>query len=138
MKSKTLPLVPLAEVLIPVSRPERVDPASTYHILGAHWYAQGLYTKDILSGSEIQTLLKELAAWQLEGSQITKTFAFKNYYETTAFVNAVIWIAHREDHHPDITFGYKQCKIVYTTHAVKGLSKNDFICAAKIDALLIG
>ena len=52
-----------------------------------------------------------------------------------AFVNATAWISHRSDHHPDIALGYNQCKVVYTTHSVNGLSINDFICAAKIDAL---
>lgn len=71
-----------------------------------------------------------------DGKTLTGEFGFKNYYETTAFVNAVAWIAHREDHHPDIEFGYKKCVIHYTTHAIGGLSENDFICAAKVDRLL--
>ena len=66
---------------------------------------------------------------------LTKTFRFKNYYETMAFVNAAAWISHREDHHPDLLVGYSQCKVSYVTHAIKGLSTNDFICAAKLDAL---
>ncbi len=77
------------------------------------------------------------ARWQVEGNkQLAARFEFKNYWETTAFVNAVAWIAHREDHHPDIEFGYKTCTIRYWTHTVGGLSVNDFICAAKIDQLL--
>lgn len=71
-----------------------------------------------------------------EGRAIEATFEFKNYYHTTAFVNALIYIAHREDHHPDVRFGYKQCTVEYSTHAAGGLTENDFICAAKIDALL--
>jgi 4a-hydroxytetrahydrobiopterin dehydratase len=76
--------------------------------------------------------------WRLidEGRRIEATFAFKNYYHTTAFVNAVAYIAHREDHHPDVRFGYKECTVTYWTHAANGLTENDFICAAKIDALL--
>ncbi len=75
--------------------------------------------------------------WQVDedGKQISRAFKFRNYYHTTAFVNAVAWVAHREDHHPDITFGYNQATVVYSTHAIGGLSENDFICAAKIDAL---
>lgn len=78
------------------------------------------------------------AAWSLsdDGHSIRGEFAFKNYYQTTAFVNAVAWVAHRQDHHPDITFGYKNCSVVYSTHAIGGLSENDFICAARVDALL--
>lgn len=71
-----------------------------------------------------------------DAGSISADFGFKNYYQTTAFVNAVAWIAHQEDHHPDITFGYKNCHIFFTTHAIGGLSANDFICAAKIDRLL--
>ena len=76
--------------------------------------------------------------WRLtrEGKAIEATFQFDNYWQTTAFVNAAIWIAHTQDHHPDIAFGYKQATVSYWTHAVDGLSENDFICAAKIDALL--
>lgn len=61
---------------------------------------------------------------------------FSNYFRTLAFVNAVAYIAITEDHHPDITFGYRTVRIRYSTHAIGGLSDNDFICAAKIDGLL--
>ena len=76
--------------------------------------------------------------WKLvrQGKAIEAVFDFKNYWHTTAFVNAVAYVAHREDHHPDIAFGYKQCTVSYWTHAVDGLTENDFICAAKVDALL--
>lgn len=80
--------------------------------------------------------LKRLNGWSYEGGKIFKTFYFKNYYETTAFVNAAAWIAHREDHHPDMSFGYKTCRIAYSTHAIGGISENDFICAAKIERLV--
>ncbi len=78
------------------------------------------------------------ARWELvnEGKALRAVFEFKNYYHTTAFVNAVAYIAHREDHHPDIAFGYKSCTVEYWTHAANGLTENDFICAAKIDALV--
>lgn len=71
-----------------------------------------------------------------EANRIVGEFGFKNYYHTQAFVNAVAWIAHREGHHPDITFGYKNCEVALTTHAIGGLSDNDFIVAAKVDQLL--
>ena len=89
-----------------------------------------------LAENEIQEELKALAGWDYVDGAIQKVFDFKNYYQTTAFVNAAVWIAHQEDHHPDITFGYKQCTIRYATHAIGGISDNDFICAAKINALL--
>ena len=80
-------------------------------------------------------LLAEIPGWKMGDAVLIRDFDFKNYYETTSFVNAVAWIAHREDHHPDIQFGYKTCRVRYSTHSVGGLSENDFICAAKIDAL---
>jgi 4a-hydroxytetrahydrobiopterin dehydratase len=88
-----------------------------------------------LNADEVARLLKLLDGWALDGGIIAKTYAFKNYYQTMAFVNATAWISHREDHHPDITVGYNQCRVSYITHAVNGLSENDFICAAKLDAL---
>ncbi|PTN12472.1 4a-hydroxytetrahydrobiopterin dehydratase [Nitrosomonas aestuarii] len=80
-------------------------------------------------------LLQQLDGWQLQDNQINKCYSFKNYYQTMAFVNAVAWISHREDHHPDMVVGYNRCDITYTTHAIGGLSENDFICAAKVDKL---
>src|SRR5687768_8927514 len=91
-----------------------------------------------LDATKVAELKKELGKnWKVinEGKAIQAQFDFKNYYETTAFVNAVAWISHREDHHPDITVGYNKCQVEYTTHAIGGLSENDFICAAKIDTL---
>jgi len=86
---------------------------------------------------DAEKTLNEVAGWSLDadGKAIERTFQFKNYYQTTAFVNAVAWIAHREDHHPDISFGYKTCSVRYSTHAIGGLSENDFICAAKVNSL---
>ncbi len=88
-----------------------------------------------LKPDEIEDLLAGLKGWQQVEGLIAKTYAFKDHYQTLAFVNAVAWISHREDHHPDMTIGYKECRIAYVTHAVGGLSENDFICAAKVDAL---
>lgn len=88
-----------------------------------------------LTPVEIATLLKRLTGWTVADGVLTRTYEFRNYPETMAFVNAIAWIAQREDHHPDLTVGYKQCRVDYITHAIGGLSENDFICAAKIDAL---
>lgn len=90
---------------------------------------------DPLRSTEVENLLKQLNGWALEDGAITKSYAFKNYYQTIAFVNAAAWISHREDHHPDMTVGYHACKVAYKTHAINGLSVNDFICAAKLDKL---
>lgn len=76
--------------------------------------------------------------WQLveDGRAIRREFRFDDYYQTMAFVNAIAWIAHQEDHHPDLEVGYNRCLVSYSTHAIGGLSENDLICAAKVDALL--
>ena len=81
------------------------------------------------------TMLEQLDGWIRIGTEISKTYRFGNYYETMAFVNAAAYVSHREDHHPELLVGYKTCAVTYTTHAVGGLSENDFICAAKLDAL---
>jgi 4a-hydroxytetrahydrobiopterin dehydratase len=89
-----------------------------------------------LTKNEIALLLPEISGWKLGDGQISRTFDFKDYHHTMAFVNAVAWTAHREDHHPDLSVGYNRCVVQYSTHSVKGLSENDFICAAKVDALV--
>ena len=87
-----------------------------------------------LSSEKVTELLNQLAGWDLFDRLIGKLYNFKNYYQTMAFVNAVAWISHREDHHPDMIVSYNKCRVEYSTHAIGGLSENDFICAAKIDA----
>jgi 4a-hydroxytetrahydrobiopterin dehydratase len=91
-----------------------------------------------LDAYEARTMLTQVSGWELDADNksIQQDFRFKNYYQTMAFVNAVAWIAHQDDHHPDMEIGYSHCLIHYSTHAIGGLSENDFICAAKIDALL--
>lgn len=89
-----------------------------------------------LPPDEIQRLLGQLDGWAYRDGVITKTFDFPDYGQTIAFVNAVAWVAQREDHHPDLHVGYHTCRVDYRTHAVQGISENDFICAAKVDALL--
>ena len=89
-----------------------------------------------LADAAISELLASLAGWERVGNAIGKTYNFRNYYETMAFVNMTAWVSHKEDHHPDLHVGYNQCRVEYTTHAIGGLSENDFICAAKIDTLL--
>ena len=82
-------------------------------------------------------MLGQLNDWELDesGKEISRSFTFKNYYQTMAFVNALAWIAHQEDHHPDLQVGYNRVQVRFSTHSIGGLSQNDFICAAKIDAL---
>ena len=77
--------------------------------------------------------------WQLDDNtkSIQRQFKFKNFHDTMTFVNAVAWIAHQQDHHPDLNVGYNRCTVHYSTHSAGGLSENDFICAARIDALFV-
>ena len=92
-----------------------------------------------LSAEQAQKLLGSLHSdWSItaDGKSITRQCKFGNYHETIAFVNAQAWVAHREDHHPDLEVGYNRCVIHFSTHSIGGLSENDFICAARIDALL--
>lgn len=91
-----------------------------------------------LDRSEAQEFMDQIHTdWSLseDGRSIERAFKFKNFYHTIAFVNALAWIANREDHHPDLEVGYNRCKVQFSTHSIGGLSRNDFICAAKIDAL---
>ena len=81
-------------------------------------------------------MLKQLKAWIVEDGRLVKLYPFRSYHETMAFVNALAWISHREDHHPDLLVGYNKCRVEYSTHSIGGLSENDFICAAKCDAVL--
>lgn len=81
-------------------------------------------------------VLAFLPGWARSGDGIAKTFGFKDYHHTMAFVNAVAFIAHREDHHPDLEVGYNRCRVFFSTHDVGGLSENDFICAARVESLL--
>lgn len=85
--------------------------------------------------TEIAERMQKLEGWSREGDAIVKTFRFANYHETMAFVNATAWISHRADHHPDLSVGYNQCTVLYTTHSAGGLSRKDFDCAARVDAL---
>lgn len=94
---------------------------------------------EAMDDAAIQRHLSMLEGWTLENGRIIKQFDFKNYYRTLAFVNSIAYVIHEEDHHPDLLIGYSRCTVQYHTHSVNqghgGLSINDFICAAKIDAL---
>jgi len=85
--------------------------------------------------TQTKEMLKQLKAWIVEDGKLVKLYPFRNYHQTMAFVNALAWVSHREDHHPDLQVGYNRCRVEYSTHAIGGLSENDFICAAKADAL---
>lgn len=92
-----------------------------------------------LNGEQVGNLMSQLNdGWIVrdDAREIKRSFLFKNFYETMAFVNAIAWIANVENHHPDLEVGYNYCHVRFSTHALNGLSHNDFICAAKVDRLL--
>ena len=86
--------------------------------------------------ADVRHHLQQVSGWQLANGAIEKTFTFQNYHETIGFVNALAWIANTEDHHPELAVGFNRCVVRYSTHSVNGISVNDFICAAKADALV--
>ena len=89
-------------------------------------------SKVVAKVGEMEITTQELAFAE---SELSREFEFGDFHQTMAFVNAVAYIAHAEDHHPDLHVGWGHCIVRYTTHAIDGLSENDFICAALIDAL---
>ena len=91
-----------------------------------------------LSRAQAEALLEGLDRdWALdeEAKSIVRSFRFRDFYRTMSFVNAIAHVANTEDHHPDLEVGYDRCRVRYRTHSIRGLSVNDFICAAKIDRL---
>lgn len=93
----------------------------------------------LLTENDINSHLNEISPeWRLanDSKSISRTFKFKNYYDTMAFVNVVAMVAHQQDHHPEMTVTYNTCRVEFSTHSVDGLSMNDFICAAKVDGTL--
>jgi 4a-hydroxytetrahydrobiopterin dehydratase len=91
-----------------------------------------------LSADQVKELLAQFPGWQLadDGKAIVKDFRFEDFHRTLGFINAVGFMANRQDHHPDLEAGYGHCQVLWSTHDVGGLSLNDFICAARVEALL--
>lgn len=93
-----------------------------------------------LAEREARAQLAQLSSdWQLTegGKALAREFRFRDFYRTMSFVNALAHVANIEDHHPDLQLGYNYCRVRYSTHAIGGLSENDFICAAKIDRIAL-
>ena len=92
----------------------------------------------VLTGEAAAQLLKQVSTdWVLTANAhaIRREFAFRDFYRTMSFVNALAHVANIEDHHPDLEVGYNYCRVTFTTHAIRGLSENDFVCAAKVDLI---
>ncbi len=90
-----------------------------------------------LDDKRIKQKLAKLKGWSRDGDEIKKSFSFKDFYQTMSFVNAVAHIANQQNHHPDMEVGYNKLTIRFSTHSVGGLSESDFVCAGKINALLV-
>jgi 4a-hydroxytetrahydrobiopterin dehydratase len=93
---------------------------------------------DAIGRGDAEKMLADVPGWTLsdDGKMISRRFEFKGFLSTMSFINAMAWMVNREDHHPDFSAGYNYCDVGFTTHAIDGLSENDFICAAKVNALV--
>lgn len=88
-----------------------------------------------LASDAIVDLLGQVPGWSLLDNKLYRSFSFRNYHETIDFVNALAAMVHAEDHHPELFVTYKECGVAFSTHSVHGISENDFICAAKANAI---
>ncbi len=98
-------------------------------------HCRALEGGNAMSADDVKAQLDALPAWSTDGKRIERRYKFANYWETIAFVNALAYVIHREDHHPELTIGYDRIDVGFDTHSVGGISENDFICAAKCDAV---
>ena len=88
-----------------------------------------------LADAAIDEALATLPGWSRMDNALQKAYRFPDYYRTIAFVNAVAWIANQQDHHPDLDVRYNRCGVTFSTHDAGGITLNDLICAARVDAL---
>ena len=109
------------------------SPLSQAELLAGH--CRHMTEDDALSNEDIAAQLQALPHWQYKQGALRRSYAFANYHETLAFVNAIAWVIHGEDHHPELTVTYNRVAVAFDTHSAKGISMNDFICAAKVDAV---
>ena len=91
-----------------------------------------------LGGEEAQAMMRKLDGWTLSDDETTirRRFEFKGFAKAVEMANLAAWLGNKQGHHPDITFGWGYCEVAFTTHAAKGLTENDFICAARLDSLV--
>ena len=111
----------------------------------SEWNAASLREHDCrpgkprLDGASITEALSSLPGWSRSttatGDALHKTFQFTDYYRTIAFVNALAWIANQQDHHPDLDVRYNRCGVSFSTHDAGGITLNDLICVARVEAL---
>ncbi len=111
-----------------------MKPALTRQQLRARKVREGDASR-AYSASEVHAQLAEFSGWQLSAGAIERTYAFSDFHDVMAFVNALAWMIHGEDHHPDLALGYNRCTVRWHTHSVAGISEKDFVCAARSDAI---
>lgn len=109
-------------------------PADPARIAGMHCTAGAARLK----APELQTVAAALPGWSILDDRIEKTFGFDDFHATVGFVNAIAWMANRQDHHPDLRVSFNRCVVTWSTHDAGGITRNDLICAAKTDRLLAG
>ena len=89
-----------------------------------------------LDATGVSAMLSQVPSWTIDGGKLQRSFAFRDYHETIEFVNALAFMIHAQDHHPELLVRYRHCIVSYTTHSAgNAVSENDFICAAKANAL---
>ncbi len=108
-------------------------PLPREQLLAAH--CQPMDASARMDDAAIDAQLGVLPGWMHAQGSLHRIYAFDNYYQTLAFVNALAWVVHREDHHPDLLVQYNRCTVAFNTHSAGGITRNDFICAAKADAV---
>ena len=96
---------------------------------------QRLGPRDLLSDAELAQGLKHTAGWLAHAAGIERSFEFGDFLETMAFANAVAQIAHAQDHHPEMHISHHHCRLRFSTHSAQGVTVNDLICAARVNAL---
>ncbi|MFD1794660.1 4a-hydroxytetrahydrobiopterin dehydratase [Paracoccus aurantiacus] len=91
-----------------------------------------------LGADDVKRMLTELNDWTLsdDGTTISRRFEFKGFAKAVEMANLAAWLGNKQGHHPDVAFGWGYCLVSFTTHAAGGLTENDFICAARLDALV--
>jgi 4a-hydroxytetrahydrobiopterin dehydratase len=110
-----------------------VDAAGTSSL--RHQRCRSMIGQPAMSPADITAHQPQVPGWALVEGSLERSFHFTDFHRTMAFVNAVAWIAQQEDHGPDLMVNWTTCRVRFNTHDVNGLSLNDFICAAKVDAL---
>ncbi|MFM1990438.1 MAG: hypothetical protein RJA99_3395 [Pseudomonadota bacterium] len=108
-------------------------PHSPEHLRGRD--CAPLTGRDALDASAIDAQLAVLPRWSLVDGALQADYAFGDWWETIAFVNALAWMVHRQDHHPELRVGYDRCTVRWSTHSAHGVTINDFVCAARTDAI---